>query len=178
MDLKKINLVLDLDETLIKCLKEKVESPSFLGLFIIENTPHYIYQRELLENFLEEMVGVFNVYIYSNGTRDYVNNICKMIKNANKIKGIFSREYSDNYIKNLERVGLKKEDTIILDDRMDVWNEKYQPCVIPILPFSYQYGRFWHSYELKYIKYKIYDIYNRYIMNYKFDKQNDITLYM
>ena len=173
---KKINLVLDLDETFIKCLKQKVDSPLFRGSFILGDE-HFIYIREGVESFIDEMSDIYNLYVYSNGTKKYVDNVCRMFHNNKKFSGVYSRDYSDNYVKSLERIGLKKENTLILDDRMDVWNPSCHSSLIPILPFTYQYGRFFHVYELKYIKYKIHDIYHRYIINYKVDGQNDISNY-
>ncbi|KAF7698668.1 RNA polymerase II C-terminal domain phosphatase-like 5 [Cucumispora dikerogammari] len=62
------------------------------------------------------------------------NNNYSKEKHEIQIKAIMYREeYSLNFQKTLRKLNLYNKDTVILDDRLDVWN--YNDSVLPIRPF-------------------------------------------
>lgn len=139
----KINLVLDLDETLIHTIikpEPNVFKPVeyYKDTFIIDNEYYHVYFRTYMEQFIDNMSERYNIYIYSNGLELYVKNAINLIENKNKIKDIFYRKtFTSPVIKDLKNLNLNPNNTVIVDDRLDVWQTKYYDNLLTILPFYY-----------------------------------------
>jgi TFIIF-interacting CTD phosphatase-like protein len=148
-DDNKLNLVLDLDQTLIDAeyiFLEKNTICKNSKLFMFEqNNNLMIHGRKNLFDFLFEMKDKFNIYIYTNATESYSHKIAEFIENKFDEKifsGIICRDY-DNYYnltKELDDFCLRnisKFNTIIIDDRNDIWDEKYHGNIIKIIEFKH-----------------------------------------
>ena len=139
----KPNLILDLDETLVKSFVYLItDSPTkiltcdyndelLLLSYDIGNSKTIIYKRPFLFDFLLEMSQHFNISVYSLGHKYYVNMIVNKI---NEIIGynIFKDVHSNNphkmiYYKNLKslKIDMFDDNCIIIDDRIDVWLYDY-----------------------------------------------------
>ena len=82
---------------------------------------------DLIENFIDEMAKYYNIYIYSNGVKDYVEEVLKMLRNHNKITAIYTRKsIFDSTEKDLSKIGLNPNNTIIIDDYFDMRLKLYQ----------------------------------------------------
>lgn len=135
---KKLSLVLDLDHTLIHCtneVKTKLVPTEDLKQFKLKDNHLYTVKfRPFLKNFLSEANKLFEIYIYTMGTRDYATNIVNLLKELCSFEipdnQILSRQdCPDMTMKNLKRI-FPIQDTmvIIVDDREDVW--QVEPGVI------------------------------------------------
>jgi TFIIF-interacting CTD phosphatase-like protein len=144
MGTNKPNLVLDLDETLVKSIINfKVFDTSFKGDFKLNGNVYNVYFRNNVENFIDEMFEYFDIYIYSNGTQDYVINVINMFRNKNKIKNIFARkDLNENMIKSLLKYNLVTKNTLIIDDRLDIWDKESVKRVLCIKKFEYHPFKF------------------------------------
>lgn len=131
----KLNLVLDLDETLLhtisvthsqeELIKTYCVMPNMLFHYCDENNHYIMFYRPNVLKFIENIVLYFNVYIYTNATHFYTNLIVVFLINQlkyNPFKQIKCRdEFSTNFAKYLHILNLDKSNTIILDDHVDVW---------------------------------------------------------
>jgi RNA polymerase II subunit A-like phosphatase len=169
---KNLNLILDLDQTLIHTEIEYVrdkqkELPLLLSPYdtnnkrksnlkklknlhssiICEYKEHaYNYRvhgRLGLIHSLKELKDHFNIYIYTNGTYSYASNICKYIEKMAKeylFSGIIARSSSlsseRKYIYILPYFNLYN--TIIIDDRYDVWDIDNHYNLIQIREYIYK----------------------------------------
>jgi TFIIF-interacting CTD phosphatase-like protein len=97
--------------------------------------------RPLLYQFLEEMSALFNIIVYTFGTRNYalgvLNTIDKEQKYLNREK-LISRNESIKNVKELDKVISKqcKSMTVIIDDTAEVWKE-YPLNLIHVKKFLY-----------------------------------------
>lgn len=147
----KLNLVLDLDQTLIDCENllfafANDTAPKKSELYIYNQNSNYaIHGRKNLFNFLFEMKDKFNIYIYTNATENYSHEIINHIENKfgeQIFSGIISRDV-DNYYNLMKKLcdfslrNISEFNTIIIDDRNDIWNEKYHCNIIKILEFNH-----------------------------------------
>jgi len=135
----KPNLILDLDETLVKSFVYFITDSStkistcdyndelLLLSYDFGNSKTIIYKRPFLFDFLLEMNQHFNISVYSLGHKYYVNMIVNKI---NEIIGynIFKNVHSNNphkmiYYKNLKslKIEMFDDNCMIIDDRIDVW---------------------------------------------------------
>ena len=146
-DNKKINIFLDLDNTLIsavpteemKWTKQNKDKAKNFDFHKLDNL-YVIFERPNVQIFLDYLFENFNVSIWSAGTRDYVLYIIQKVLNKRKLDYVFFSYHCDivKYItgdgpKDLtilsKTFGLNKFDmnnTIIIDDLKDVKN--IQPC--------------------------------------------------
>ncbi|EPR79042.1 NLI interacting factor-like phosphatase [Spraguea lophii 42_110] len=116
-----------------------VDSDCYSFNFIISNYIFYVRLRPHLLSFLEDLSKYYVFYIYSMGTREYVNKIVEIIDP----KGIYFKdriitrdENHGKLVKNMKRVMYgSKSNSIILDDREDVWAEDKN--VMLIRPYKY-----------------------------------------
>jgi hypothetical protein len=136
---KKLNIVLDIDETLInsvemdtiKELKNKAKQKRFNSQKLEDE--YVIFERPGLQLFLNYLFKHFNVSVWSAGTKSYVRFIVdKMIRKNNKkrsVKVVLCRDHCDlsekkyKKLKNLALLweelklpGFSKENTVIIDD--------------------------------------------------------------
>lgn len=183
----KINLLLDLDNTLIcaepyddltkeeiiRC-KKKFKYHDMDGYYIVCERPH-------VQEFLDYAFDNFNVSIWTAASKDYakfiMNNII-LIKPSRKLDYFFwdkhckiSKKYGKNFSKNLKILwkkydkgrGLKnyrKDNTLILDDYDDVWSN--QKCnSIPAMAFEIIDKSSQNDNFLKELIPKLRDLYNK-----------------
>ena len=154
----KLNLVLDIDETLVSSLF-KPEEVSLARNLISGQTHNVKYSnlkvkivgeetcnilvlyRPKLRFFLENMAKYFNIFIYSHGMSKYVSEIlndidpdCKLINRNNIIANSQKNQVSDTAKKCLSKLNLNDKEnlrkTLIIDDILNVWMEEYSKNVI------------------------------------------------
>ncbi|WWD19477.1 hypothetical protein CI109_103937 [Kwoniella shandongensis] len=98
--------------------------------------------RPGLQKFLDEMSELYEMHVYTMGTRTYADAICKVIDPEGKIFGgrVLSRDESGSFSsKNLKR--LFPTDTsmvVVIDDRSDVWGDC--PNLVKVVPYDFFIG--------------------------------------
>lgn len=169
---KKLILVVDLDQTVIHATVDPTigewmkdtNNPNYPSLkdvrtFSLEEDPilppnysgprppthtrwYYVKLRPGLENFFKEIAKIYELHIYTMGTRAYAKSIAKIIDPEGEFFAdrILSRDESGSLTqKSLER--LFPTDTsmvVIIDDRGDVWN--WSDHLIKVVPFDFFVG--------------------------------------
>ena len=159
---KKLSLVVDLDQTIIHATvdptvgdwqKDK-ENPNHdavkdVRAFLLDDDApgkpgcwYYIKLRPGLEEFLENVSKMYELHIYTMGTRAYAKNIAAIIDPQQRIFGdrILSRTESGSMTaKNLQRLfPVDTKMVVIIDDRGDVW--KWSPNLIKVTPYDFFVG--------------------------------------
>lgn len=163
----KLALVLDLDHTLIHTTG--IEGPPPDVNKLLENLIHHVWieerlpaphqsktvrkhflvkKRPLLDEFLQKSSELFQLSIYTAGTRKYAEAIAKLIDPMGKLFG--GRMVSRSDIANDTKMGLEKSLervflgnaslAVIVDDREDVWQGEQADQLILVRPFSHFKG--------------------------------------
>ena len=203
---KLMNIVLDLDETLIhsvqlsvltnfyddKYIEELKKSPYFLiseeyiykddnGIDLIEPHTLFVFYRPYLFDFLKFLNTKFNIYIATHGVKKYAISIIKKIMEIIpelRIENILCRQHilGECNPKSLSYFPLDHNNTIIIDDRIDVWKED---CVKNIIQIKKYLGILdgFNDNELINVIHKINCIYENYIVNLKLEDVNVIDSY-
>ncbi|KAL8956985.1 MAG: hypothetical protein Q9193_005630 [Seirophora villosa] len=159
---KKLSLVVDLDQTVIQaCVeptigewKRNPENPNHEAVKdvrefqLVEDTGgargcwYFIKLRPGLEDFLERMSKIYEMHIYTMGTRGYAQKIAEIIDPERKYFGdrILSRDESGSLVaKNLQRLfPVDTKMVLIIDDRGDVW--KWNDNLIKVTPYDFFVG--------------------------------------
>ncbi|KAL8973260.1 MAG: hypothetical protein Q9183_000060 [Haloplaca sp. 2 TL-2023] len=159
---KKLSLVVDLDQTVIQaCVeptigdwKKNPENPNHEAVKdvrefqLVEDVAgtrgcwYYIKLRPGLAEFLERMSDLFELHIYTMGTRGYAQKIAQIIDPQRKYFGdrILSRDESGSLVaKNLQRLfPIDTKMVLIIDDRGDVW--KWNDNLIKVTPYDFFVG--------------------------------------
>jgi RNA polymerase II subunit A-like phosphatase len=158
---RKLSLVVDLDQTIIHaCVDPTIDKwkndPSSPNHAVVQDIrsfwlddatggqTYYIKMRPGLEEFLEEMSTMYEMHVYTMGTRAYAQNIARFIDPDKKLFGnrVISRnENGGNSTKQLQRLFPVSTDmVVIIDDRADVWpnNERN---LIKVVPFDFFKGQ-------------------------------------
>lgn len=133
---KKMTLILDLDQTIIHTTLWKIECDF---TFLIDSAVFYVKLRPHLDKFLDEVVKLFEIHIYTMGTREYAEGVCKLIDPDGKYFGdrVVSRSENFNELKkSISRISCISRNVVILDDRADVWD--YNKNLVLIRPFWYR----------------------------------------
>ena len=162
LDDKKLSLVVDLDQTVIQaCVeptigewKRNPENPNHEAVKdvrefqLVEDTIgargcwYYIKLRPGLEGFLERMSKLYEMHIYTMGTRGYAQKIAQIIDPQRRFFGdrILSRDESGSLVaKNLQRLfPVDTKMVLIIDDRGDVW--KWNDNLIKVTPYDFFIG--------------------------------------
>ncbi|RHY05093.1 hypothetical protein DYB25_003337 [Aphanomyces astaci] len=143
----KLTLVLDLDHTLLHAVRlEDVVDPieSYVDILHFEipgiPTPHVLKLRPGLATFLSDLAAMYELCIYTHGTRKYAEKIADIIDPGRKLFGgrIISRsDTPDIGHKDLKFLFPSCDDSmiIILDDRIDVWRVRMLP-MLAVRPLS------------------------------------------
>jgi RNA polymerase II subunit A-like phosphatase len=159
---RKLSLVVDLDQTIIHAAvdptiaewqKDK-DNPNYEAVKdvrafqLIDDGPgmrgcwYYIKLRPGLMEFLESISQIYELHIYTMGTRQYAQQIANIVDPDRKYFGerILSRDESGSMIaKNLERLfPVDTKMVVIIDDRGDVW--KWSANLIRVTPFDFFIG--------------------------------------
>lgn len=159
---RRLSLVVDLDQTIIHATvdptvgewKEDKNNPNYGALRdvrqfqLIDDGPgmrgcwYYIKLRPGLEGFLEKVAELYELHIYTMGTRAYAQNIADIIDPTRKLFGdrILSRDESGSLTaKNLQRLfPVDTKMVVIIDDRGDVW--RWSPNLIKVSPYDFFVG--------------------------------------
>ncbi|KAL2425328.1 RNA polymerase II subunit A C-terminal domain phosphatase [Exophiala dermatitidis] len=159
---RKLSLVVDLDQTIIHAAvdptiaewqKDK-DNPNYdavkdvRSFQLIDDGPgmrgcwYYIKLRPGLTEFLEHISQLYEMHIYTMGTRQYAQQIAAIVDPERKFFGdrILSRDESGSMVaKNLERLfPVDTKMVVIIDDRGDVW--KWSANLIRVRPFDFFVG--------------------------------------
>ena len=159
---RKLSLVVDLDQTIIHAavdttidewMKDETnpnhEAVRDVRKFqLVDDGPgmrgcwYFIKLRPGLEQFLESVSKLYELHIYTMGTRQYAQQIANIIDPERKIFGerILSRDESGSMVaKNLERLfPVDTKMVVIIDDRGDVWN--WSANLLRVTPFEFFVG--------------------------------------
>jgi len=159
--MNRLNIVLDLDQTLIAAIPVEEFPFNKKGIkekalkFPIHNMDEYyiVFERPYLDKFLDFLFENFNVIVWTAASKDYALFIIDKIiqtKPERKLKYIFFSyhcELSKNYSNGPKKLdmlwedfklqGFDKNNTIIIDDLDKVCKD--QPCnCIPAPPFEFE----------------------------------------
>jgi len=148
-----LNIILDLDETLIYSLMcfsiKEVDNCSiqdlYIGYFFIGNIYYVIFVRPYLFDFLDYLINnKYNIYISTHSNYEYANNVINLIQ-----KHVCNFTYIDlqtRIIVDNEFIKLKTlenfcdtKNTLIIDDKKDVWELKYHKIIYNIQIFKAPY---------------------------------------
>ncbi|XP_050222794.1 RNA polymerase II C-terminal domain phosphatase-like 4 [Mercurialis annua] len=148
---KKLLLVLDLDETLLHSrLYPKASPPQEEEIYNLENQKDVV--KVELENrlvftklrpyvleFLEEANTMFEMYVYTNASREYARKMMELLDPENRYfnSRMISREDStESGLKNLDVVLGQERAIVILDDLEYVW-PKHNANLIEVKKYKY-----------------------------------------
>ncbi|KAF3898023.1 RNA polymerase II subunit A C-terminal domain phosphatase [Trichophyton interdigitale] len=159
---RRLSLVVDLDQTIIhatvdptvaewqqdkdnpnhdavkdvRCFQLVDDGPGMRGCW------YYIKLRPGLEEFLKVISTLYELHIYTMGTRAYAQNVANIVDPDKKIFGdrILSRDESGSLTaKNLQRLfPVDTKMVVIIDDRGDVW--KWSENLIKVSPYDFFIG--------------------------------------
>ncbi|KAI9878677.1 MAG: Carboxy-terminal domain (CTD) phosphatase [Pleopsidium flavum] len=159
---KKLSLVVDLDQTIIHATVDPTveewqndkDNPNHDAVKDVRKFKlvddgsgargcwYYIKLRPGLKNFLENVSRIYELHIYTMGTRLYAQNIAYIVDPERKIFGdrILSRDESGSMTaKNLQRLfPVDTKMVVIIDDRGDVW--KWSENLIKVTPYDFFIG--------------------------------------
>ncbi|GKZ39900.1 carboxy-terminal domain (CTD) phosphatase, partial [Aspergillus brasiliensis] len=159
---RKLSLVVDLDQTIIHATVDPTvgewmqdkENPNYQALSdvrafqLVDDGPgmrgcwYYVKLRPGLESFLQNVSEMFELHIYTMGTRAYAQHIASIIDPDRKLFGdrILSRDESGSLTaKNLHRLfPVDTKMVVIIDDRGDVW--RWSPNLIKVSPYDFFVG--------------------------------------
>ena len=159
---KKLSLVVDLDQTIIHATvdptvaewKSDPDNPNYESLQdvrefqLLDDGPggrgtwYYIKFRPGLQQFLENVAALYEMHIYTMGTRAYAQHIAQLVDPDRKLFGdrILSRDESGSLVaKDLQRIfPVDTSMVAVIDDRADVWN--WNANLVKVTPFSFFIG--------------------------------------
>jgi RNA polymerase II subunit A-like phosphatase len=155
LDSRKLSLVVDLDQTIIQAnveptigeWKNDPTNPNWKALQDVcmfqlvddGRTWYYVKLRPGLRDFLRDMSELYEMHIYTMGTRAYADNIAKIVDPERQIFGdrILSRDENGSITaKNLKRLfPVDTRMVVIIDDRADVWH--WTPNLIKVNAFEF-----------------------------------------
>ncbi|KAK4124072.1 hypothetical protein N657DRAFT_375950 [Parathielavia appendiculata] len=161
---RKLSLVVDLDQTIIQaCIDPTVgewqrdptnpnyESVKEVKSFQLDDGPtelarrcsYYIKMRPGLEGFLRRVSEMYEMHVYTMGTRPYAQNVARVIDPDRKLFGnrVISRDENGNiFAKDLQRLfPVSTRMVAIIDDRSDVW-PRNRPNLIKVSPYEFFKG--------------------------------------
>ncbi|OTB02406.1 hypothetical protein M426DRAFT_62308 [Hypoxylon sp. CI-4A] len=161
---RKLSLVVDLDQTIIHaCIdrtvgewKKDESNPNFEAVkdvrdFKLDDGPqraavdctYYIKMRPGLAEFLENISKLFELHVYTMGTRAYALEIAKIVDPTQKLFGnrIISRDENESITaKSLQRLfPVSTNMVVVIDDRVDVWPQN-RPNLIKVTPYDFFTG--------------------------------------
>ncbi|WYZ33807.1 hypothetical protein EsH8_I_000083 [Colletotrichum jinshuiense] len=163
---RKLSLVVDLDQTIIHaCIEptvgEWMEDPSNPNYEAVKDVKkfqlndegprgmvtsgcwYYIKMRPGLAEFLEKVAELYELHVYTMGTRAYALNIAKIVDPQQKLFGnrVISRDENGSMIsKSLQRLfPVNTNMAVIIDDRADVW-PRNRPNLIKVVPYDFFKG--------------------------------------
>lgn len=165
LEQRKLSLVVDLDQTVIHaCIDPTVgewqkdpTNPNYEAVKDVQSfqlnddgprgvasgCSYYIKMRPGLREFLEHISTMYELHVYTMGTRAYATNIAKIIDPDLKLFGnrVISRDENGSMTaKSLQRLFPASTNmVVIIDDRADVW-PKNRPNLIKVVPYDFFKG--------------------------------------
>ncbi|RFU27892.1 hypothetical protein B7463_g8438, partial [Scytalidium lignicola] len=162
---RKLSLVVDLDQTIIHaCIEPTVgewqrdpTSPNYEAVKDVRSFQlnddgprglalgcwYYIKMRPRLKEFLSRISALYELHVYTMGTRAYALNIAKIVDPERRLFGdrIISRDENGNVTaKSLARLfPVDTKMVVIIDDRADVW-PKNRLNLIKVVPYDFFQG--------------------------------------
>ncbi|KAI0018901.1 hypothetical protein F4780DRAFT_749190 [Xylariomycetidae sp. FL0641] len=161
---RKLSLVVDLDQTIIHaCIEPTIgewqrdpSNPNYEAVkdvrsFQLDDGPrgltsgcwYYIKMRPGLSEFLEKIAELFELHVYTMGTRAYALNIAKIVDPTQKLFGnrVISRDENGSMTaKSLQRLfPVSTNMVVVIDDRADVW-PKNRSNLIKVTPYDFFKG--------------------------------------
>jgi RNA polymerase II subunit A-like phosphatase len=161
---RKLTLVVDLDQTIIHaCIDPTVgewqkdptnpnyESVKHVKAFQLNDGPrgvahqcwYYIKMRPRLEEFLRRIASMYELHVYTMGTRAYAEGVARIVDPERKLFGnrVISRDENGNmFAKSLQRLfPVSTNMVVIIDDRADVW-PKNRSNLIKVSPYDFFRG--------------------------------------
>ncbi|KTW29040.1 protein serine/threonine phosphatase [Pneumocystis jirovecii RU7] len=157
----KLSLIVDLDQTILHAtvdpiVGEWLSNPSSKHYLAVQDVQkfclkennsgignwYYVKMRPGLEQFLENISKLYEMHIYTMGTRAYAASIAHLIDKDKKYFGdrILSRDESGSTTrKNIQRLfPVDTSMVVIIDDRADVW--QWSPNLIKVTPYEFFVG--------------------------------------
>ncbi|RKF72952.1 RNA polymerase II subunit A C-terminal domain phosphatase [Golovinomyces cichoracearum] len=162
---RKLSLVVDLDQTIIHaCIEPTIgewqndpASPNYQAVKEVRSFQlnddgprgvasgcwYYIKLRPGLKEFLDKISEIYELHVYTMGTRAYAMNIAKIVDPDKRLFGdrIISRDENGSIMtKSLARIfPVNTKMVVIIDDRTDVW-PKNRPNLIKVFPYDFFLG--------------------------------------
>jgi RNA polymerase II subunit A-like phosphatase len=162
---RKLSLVVDLDQTIIHaCIEPTIgewqndpTSPNYEAVKDVKTFQlnddgprglasgcwYYIKMRPGLKEFLQRISEIYELHVYTMGTRAYAQNIAKIVDPERKLFGdrIISRDENGSMTaKSLTRLfPVDTKMVVIIDDRADVWPTN-RPNLIKVTPYDFFVG--------------------------------------
>ncbi|KAJ4286193.1 CTD phosphatase Fcp1 [Collariella sp. IMI 366227] len=161
---RKLSLVVDLDQTIIQaCIDPTVgewqrdptnpnhESVKEVKVFQLDDGPatlarrcsYYIKMRPGLEGFLKRISDMYELHVYTMGTRAYAQHVARVVDPDKRLFGnrVISRDENGNmYAKSLQRLfPVSTHMVVIIDDRSDVW-PRNRNNLIKVSPYEFFKG--------------------------------------
>lgn len=162
---RKLSLVVDLDQTIIHaCIdptigewQQDATNPNYEALrdvqrFQLEEGQqggvargcfYYIKMRPGLAKFLSTISTMYELHVYTMGTRTYATNIAKIVDPEQRLFGnrLISRDENGNIVaKSLQRLfPVSTHMAVIIDDRADVWPHN-RHNLIKVTPYDFFKG--------------------------------------
>ncbi|KAJ3227458.1 Carboxy-terminal domain (CTD) phosphatase [Clydaea vesicula] len=157
MQEKRLILILDLDQTVIQATVDPTvgewmsdpNNPNFPALedvhqFVLNESPtvYYIKLRPGTKEFLRKTSQLYEMHIYTMGTRNYAEAVAKIIDPDKSLfkERILSRDESGSFSeKSIQRLFPCNEHlVVVVDDRADIWG--YPPNLIKVRPYDFFIG--------------------------------------
>lgn len=162
---RKLSLVVDLDQTIIHaCIDPTVgewqsdpHNPNHAAVKHVRSfqlsddgprglasgCTYYVKLRPGLEEFLEEISTLYELHVYTMGTRAYAQHIAKIVDPDGRLFGnrVISRDENGSITaKSLQRLfPVSTNMVVIIDDRADVWPTN-RPNLIKVVPYDFFKG--------------------------------------
>ncbi|KAK2590709.1 CTD phosphatase Fcp1 [Conoideocrella luteorostrata] len=162
---RKLSLVVDLDQTIIHaCIEPTIgewqrdaSNPNHDAVKEVKSfqlnddgprglasgCTYYIKLRPGLQEFLEEVSRMYELHVYTMGTRAYALNIARIVDPDRKLFGnrVISRDENGSITsKSLQRLfPVSTNMVVIIDDRADVW-PRNRPNLIKVVPYDFFKG--------------------------------------
>lgn len=158
---RKLSLVVDLDLTIIQATvdptigewQDDPNNPNYEAIKDVRsfelrddalnrNVAYYVKMRPGLLDFLDRVSKLFELHIYTMGTRNYALEIANIVDPTRKLFGdrILSRtETPGEDSKNLRKLfPVDTKMVVIIDDRQDVWRNS--PYLVKVTPYNFFTG--------------------------------------
>lgn len=160
LSVKKLNIVIDLDWTMIyafrtsmaysepqvelelKRLKVKYSAFKIEKRYIPSSQIYLIIViRPNLHDFLSKLMRIATLHVYTSAEEEYARIVMSIIDPTkrlfdNRLLAVGSRSSDSHTEKNLSLLRLEPENVLIIDDQIDVWRAEYRDLVIPSMRFT------------------------------------------